>query len=483
MAADVIDQLVITLGLDSTELGVRLKEVEALLNQNGASLIEFLEGFEQGLVEGMSEVSTAVQAVEDDWSAIAEAAGATANELNAVVLAADNVGLALQEAAQASASEVNKVATETEKVKKRLNESGSASVDFGRKFSQSMTQVVKSIIGPMALFALMMKTVHGVTGELSELDKLEQKNNLTKEETIQKERLLEKYGRDGLEGYRKGRDALNQIREAVTKAAWPIIQALIPAILVVTDKITRLSDWASNNGDKLRVVFLAIATVITAKVVPAIITMGAAFLRTPIGILTVALKGLFVLLDDLITYANDGETAFGGLWEMMGTPAEVKAGLDWIVETLKEILDLAKKISDISGKIGGAIADLELGTSSDDELFEKTMEAARSVNKEEFKSLSEQYQNRYHPGNIKSKLKPEEIGPLTMKDYEREQAAISSSIIAPVTNNTDQSQTTISNNITVNNTTPEMIAAYANEAINRSLTRNFNFGMNQAGGR
>ncbi len=53
MAADVIDQLVITLGLDSTELGVRLKEVEALLNQNGASLIEFLEGFEQGLVEGM----------------------------------------------------------------------------------------------------------------------------------------------------------------------------------------------------------------------------------------------------------------------------------------------------------------------------------------------------------------------------------------------------------------------------------------------
>ncbi len=53
MAADVIDQLVITLGLDSTELGVRLKEVEALLNQNGASLIEFLEGFEQGLVEGI----------------------------------------------------------------------------------------------------------------------------------------------------------------------------------------------------------------------------------------------------------------------------------------------------------------------------------------------------------------------------------------------------------------------------------------------
>ncbi len=395
--------------------------------------------------------------------------------MNAVVIAADDVGLALQEAAQASETEIAQVAVETEKVKKRLNESGTASVDFGRKLSQSMTQVVKSIIGPMALFALMMKTVHGVTGELSELDKLEQKNNLTKEETIQKEKLLEKYGRDGLEGYRKGRDALNQIREAVTKAAWPIMQALIPAILVVTDKITRLSDWATNNGDRLRVAFLAIATVITAKVVPAIITMGAAFLRTPIGILTVALGGLSVLLDDLITYANDGEVAFGGLWEMMGTPAEVKAGLDWIVEKLRSILGLVETISDKAGKAGEWLYNFTHdNTANLDDALARAQKARASGNEAEARNILSSA--GYGRNAITSPL----IDPMAGMGAS---AAVSSSIIAPVTNNTDQSQTTISNNITVTNTTPEMVLAYANEAINRALTRNFNFGMNQAGGR
>ncbi len=469
--ATVIDSLLITLGLDTKEVQTGLASIDLILAHSEALAADFIEGLKQGLAEGGIVVDDLLSAADTYADEIVEANNEAKQTLNEVTAAADEAGTAIENAGEKGSSGMNEAAKGVEKLKNTIKETKPQASMLGHEVAQGMKQIVKSIIGPMAIFVALKQTISGVVGELGELDALEKKKNLTSEETIQKQKLLDKYGRDGLEGYRKGRDALNQIRDAMTRAAWPIVQAVIPALKIMADKLSHVVEWAQKNEKILITFFATLAAIVMAKVVPAFAAFAATLLANPLTWIGAAIVALFVIFDDLITYANEGESAFQGFWEMLGTPEEIKSGLQWVSDKIEAIIVATKSMLSILPSSVAVAAGLDARE------FEKQNDVLRpQLSREEAKKQDEERAQKYRSLFIDSFAISQG---LDMGAAE----AVPASVIAPTTNNTDQSQTTINNNVTVNNSTPEATASWVNEDINRRFANNFNFGDNQAGGR
>lgn len=111
-------------------------------------------------------------------------------------------------------------------------------------------------------------------------------------------------------------------------------------IPTVTAKLTTLSQWISMNGPQIQNVFMVIATVLTARMVPALwATARAAFTAMLPFLPFIALvAGLALVFDDLVTYINGGESAFEDFWAIFGTGPELAAAFAAGWETVKVVL-------------------------------------------------------------------------------------------------------------------------------------------------
>lgn len=165
------------------------------------------------------------------------------------------------------------------------------------------------------------------------------------------EKELEKLIKTGKEKARfDKRDIENaqKLREAQQRlnTAWRTISALFastvsPAVTFLTNLLGDLLGWVKENKQFVILFFTGLAGVITTLMLPALTAMATAAWAAiaPFTPLIAAIGAIALVVDDLITYIQGGESAFGDFWKMFGEGDELGARFKSLWEGIKSVLE------------------------------------------------------------------------------------------------------------------------------------------------
>lgn len=149
------------------------------------------------------------------------------------------------------------------------------------------------------------------------------------------------YSKQDIENAKKQREAQQRLNDA-----WEAISALFastvsPAITFLTNLFGDLLGWVKENKQFVILFFTALAGVITTLMLPALTSMATAAWAAiaPFTPLIAIAGALALVIDDLITYIDGGESALAGLWSYLGTGPEIINRLNAAWQGFKDIFD------------------------------------------------------------------------------------------------------------------------------------------------
>lgn len=161
----------------------------------------------------------------------------------------------------------------------------------------------------------------------------------------------------------KTQDEIDEMSRSMDLAAANVFVALKPALEWVLKKLTEFSDWGRKNPELLTTGIIAIATVITATLIPAI--ASAVVAAAPIIAIAAVIAGIGLLIEDFYTYMQGGESALEGLWKKLGTPEEVKKSWEdfksTAVDVWTKIKEGAKKFASYFAPAVGSLKTIVTG--------------------------------------------------------------------------------------------------------------------------
>lgn len=160
------------------------------------------------------------------------------------------------------------------------------------------------------------------------------------EELLKVQKAQAIYSKQDIENAKKQREAQQRLNDA-----WEAISALFastvsPAITFLTKLLGDLLGWVKENKQFVIVFFTLLAGVITTLMLPALTAMATAAWAAiaPFTPLIAGIGAIALVIDDLITYIQGGESAFGDFWKMFGTGDEIGARFKALWEGIKSIL-------------------------------------------------------------------------------------------------------------------------------------------------
>ena len=211
--------------------------------------------------------------------------------------------------------------------------------------------------GPIAGAFSINKIVSGYMKDVGEVARMTGRYSQKLEEWRYKRAMLARVTREDIELYKKCREGVVKFNIAMADLSAKIVREFHPAIKMGVDILNRFSGWVKENEHNIVRFFMVAAGVITAVFIPALVKMGLALLWNPLTGLIIALGALILVLDDLITYARGGRSAFAEFWAKFGTPEEVKQKLIAFLEKCKKLLaDYLPLITKIVGALMGLSA-------------------------------------------------------------------------------------------------------------------------------
>ena len=149
------------------------------------------------------------------------------------------------------------------------------------------------------------------------------------------------YSKQDIENAKKQREAQQRLNDA-----WEAISALFastvsPAITFLTNLLGDLLGWVKENKQFVIVFFTLLAGVITTLMLPALTAMATAAWAAiaPFAPLIAIVGAVALVIDDLITYIQGGESAFGDFWKMFGEGDELGARFKSLWEGIKSVLE------------------------------------------------------------------------------------------------------------------------------------------------
>ena len=149
----------------------------------------------------------------------------------------------------------------------------------------------------------------------------------------------------------KAFSAMNKSFKEITSS---IKTLFIPAVMLILNVSSRVVQYLTTgiqylrkNIDVLRGALVLLSAVFSKQLLQAILNFGTMLMANPFGMFMVGLTAVLLLLEDLWTYANGGESAFEGLWEKLGTPDEVLTGFKNVgnaIETVAKFLGKTENV-------------------------------------------------------------------------------------------------------------------------------------------
>ena len=200
-----------------------------------------------------------------------------------------------------------------------------------------------------------------------------QMGRISMDELIKRMRDLGGYTKEDFEITTKFNDAISDLQQSFRAMAAPILQVITPALTTLAGWLTKIVQTFREHQGFIVAGLTVIAATMSGVLLKAATALGAALmpLLGPIA----AIAALGAIFDEIATYAEGGETAFQGLWEAIGTPEDFKA----VGTAVQDFASGAwEAISGLAKDVGGAFVDVvsEWGKSFDVNAFVEQLSAA-----------------------------------------------------------------------------------------------------------
>lgn len=358
MMATIIDELMITLGIDSKDAQKGMKEAEntvkggiknitSTLQTGLSSVSSIFSGFGAALVGAFSVGSAFSTWLEqaDDMGDMADRVHMNIEELqgwtgaiakfkgSASDFENDLRGLNSQLARMALLGQ--------SKTGKILQSLGIDAGELGRQ--RGAVEVLEDLADAMAQMspdeAMSVGQAMGLTPSMIML--LQEGRDGMKELVRQKKEdaLYTKEDAEAAEAYTK---SLGKLKKGFIGIMGVLFRTILPAFTKVAEAVGKFVSYIRKHQTAVKAFFIMLATLIMGLLLPSIMAFFSALLTNPITWVILALAALAAVIEDLIVWLEGGDSALEDFWtELFGSREEAK-------ELFTEIKDAVQKFVDES---------------------------------------------------------------------------------------------------------------------------------------
>lgn len=339
---NVVDKLVIALGLDTKGVDKGISEAQSKLTTGfkgimGKVFAPLMAGMSfagifDSIYAELKQVSTLSKntkaSVEDitAWSRAIESSGGDVDGFSNTLMSLN------QELTKMSV-------TGSSRIKPFFEKLGVDATELAKKpVLDSLQAIGKAIDGMDKRESANMLRAMGFDGGTI---KLLQSGERGIRELIARERELGVYTEKDAKALAAMNKSFREITSSIKSLFAPAVMLILNVSSRVVQYLTTGIQYLRKNIDVLRGALVLLSAVFYKQLLQAILNFGTMLMASPFGMFMVGLTAVLLLLEDLWTYATDGESAFEGLWEKLGTPEEVLEGFKAVgnaIETVAKFL-------------------------------------------------------------------------------------------------------------------------------------------------
>lgn len=246
-----------------------------------------------------------------------------------------------------SAKNINNTLLQAEEQTKKA---GSSFETMTSKWGGALKGLFTSILAPIAGAMTAGAVLKGYFSDVAQVAQMTGAYSTKMEEWRKKRNMLARVNKEDIELYKKIREGMFKFNESMANVSATIMRSISPAIKFLVGLLDKFSNWLNANQNNIVRFIKILAVTISVALIPSLIRMGKALLMNPLTWIIATLGVLVLIIDDLITYINGGDSALSGLWSQFGTGEELGASLNGILSKMMSILStLAEPLAVLGG--------------------------------------------------------------------------------------------------------------------------------------
>lgn len=285
------------------------------LGLDASSAVESLKQFQNNLQNTSNTAVNSAQKLEND----------TQNALQNVDNSAKNINSTLL------------------KAEEQTKKAGSSFETMTSKWGGALKGLFTSILAPIAGAMTAGAVLKGYFSDVAQVAQMTGAYSSKMEEWRKKRNMLARVNKEDIELYKKIREGMFKFNEAMANVSATIMRSISPAIKFLVGLLDKFSNWLNANQNNIVRFIKILAVTISMALIPSLIRMGKALLMNPLTWIIATLGVLVLIIDDLITYINGGDSALSGLWSQFGTGEEIGKALNSTLQNLMAILSVIGK--------------------------------------------------------------------------------------------------------------------------------------------
>ena len=239
-----------------------------------------------------------------------------------------------------SAKNINKTLLKAEEQTKNA---GSSFETMTSKWGGALKGLFTSILAPIAGAMTAGAVLKGYFSDVAQVAQMTGAYSSKMEEWRKKRNMLARVNKEDIELYKKIREGMFKFNESMANVSATIMRSISPAIKFLIDLLDKFSNWLNANQNNIVRFIKILAVTISVALIPSLIRMGKALLMNPLTWIIATLGVLVLIIDDLVTYINGGDSALSGLWSQFGTGEEIGKALNSTLQNLMAIISVIGK--------------------------------------------------------------------------------------------------------------------------------------------
>ena len=247
----------------------------------------------------------------------------------------------MQTGADESGKQIDRGEKKVDEAKKKLKSVGQSVDDFGKKAGH----VLMGFVAPVLAAVSVGKMIGGYFSDLAAVAESTGAYNKQLEETRLKKAQLQRVTKDGIEFYKKSREALVKFNISLADFSAAVMHSIMPAMEKMLGWLDKLTSWVSRNPDNIIRFLKILGTVVGTVLIPVFVRWAAVLLANPITWIVGLVLALALAIDDLVVYLKGGRSSLDALWKSMGLVKGDTETLNRLMGWLKDTgLSLAKAL-------------------------------------------------------------------------------------------------------------------------------------------
>lgn len=341
---NVVDKLVIALGLDTSGVDKGASQIKSQLSSIGGVITgifaPLLAGFSlakifdsiNGELKQLNTLSKVTHTNIEDLTAWSRAVESSGGNMDGFTQTLNTLNDSLTRIS----------VTGSGRMKPFFEKMGLDATELAKKpVLESMQSISKAIEGmDKTESANILRTMGFDSGSI----KLLQSGEKGMKELIARQRELGVYTAKDAKAVASLNRGIKDITSAIKTLFIPIVMQIMNTASKVIKYLTNGVMFLRKNMDVLRGAVLLLAAVFSKQLLKAIIDLGRALLANPFGLFIIGLSAILLLLEDLWVYAKGGKTAFGNIWKNLGTPEEVMQGFKRVGTAITNLMKFVGKL-------------------------------------------------------------------------------------------------------------------------------------------